>query len=182
MARVLAGLFCLAGALGWCVATAHAVSLFEYDSICYSNCTAIGLDSGDAVSASIGFDDGVVVGLGTADGDDIVSFEATFGNAIFGMPSLSLESVSVIFDASANAATSFRFVANSSGDDPGFSFDEDFWITGPSATEVTTGGAGSLTLVPPAAHEVPALLPWFHLALVASLIGVAVGMWRWRAA
>jgi hypothetical protein len=182
MVRALGGFFYLAATLGGFAGTAHAVTHFQYDSICYSNCVVIGLDSGDPVSAMIGFDDAAVVGLGTADGDDVVSFDATFGSQAFEMSSLSLESVDVTFDAAAAAATSFYFASDASGDDPGFLFDQDFWMAGPSTTEVATGGSGSLTLVPPAPTALPALSNWFQLVLVAVLMGAGMGAWRRRAA
>lgn len=95
----------------------HAVVTFEYNSTCASNCSLIGLDTGDAVFGTISFRDSVVVPGATLIVAGPVlpvgfSFDLDFGTVDIALATAASFSFVGTLNSTASAFTSFDFATS----------------------------------------------------------------------
>ena len=104
--RCFLGAFAVAALLIGAPRAADAAVTFDLTGTCSSQCSNIGLSTGDAVSGSFSFNDAAIIAGGTVDEADLLSFALDFGTVHI----TSATAAGVRLDGTLNAtATGFDF-------------------------------------------------------------------------
>jgi hypothetical protein len=148
MRQILAILLLAAAAMVSAARPSDAAITFEFSSTCVSDCSIIGLNTGDAVSATISFNDGAIIPNAFVSSADVVDFDLDFGIVDITFASATTFGFQGVLDATASTFL-FASLTASEGNDPDLGdtilLATSFAFAGPEGTCFVAGCATGVT-------------------------------------